>query len=300
MDEHRGRILIVDDEKTNRDILSLLLDKYDVFFAKNGAQTIKIASSDNPPDLILLDIVMPEMNGYEVCKILKANEQTKHIPIIFISVKSTTLEEAMGLEMGAVDYICKPFNPTIVKVRVNNHMELKKQRNILEALNITDALTGIFNRRRFDDYLEQQWQIASRTKGILSVVLMDVDKFKQFNDNYGHSVGDECLINIANALTKAVDRSIDLIARYGGEEFVAVLPATHCDGALQVAEKLRLAIEELKIPHLHSDCAEHVTMSLGVATFEGAADCDVPELIIRADKALYKAKQSGRNRVVLY
>jgi len=300
MINHRGRILIVDDEKTNRDVLSLLLGKYDTLFAKNGSQTLKIARSDNPPDLILLDIVMPDMDGHKVCKALKSDDQTKHIPIIFITVKSSMEEEARGLLLGAVDYIAKPFNPTIVKVRVNNHMELKKQRDLLETLNITDALTGIYNRRRFDEYLLQQWQITSRTKGCLSVILMDVDKFKQFNDNYGHSLGDDCLVDIAGALTEAVDRGIDLIARYGGEEFVAILPATDQQGALQVAEKLRLAVAELRIPHLFSGGANHVTMSLGVTTYDGCGGREPSTLVVEADEALYQAKQSGRDRVNFY
>lgn len=294
---HSGRILIVDDEKVNRDILSLLLEENETIAAKDGEQAIKRAMSSNPPDLILLDVVMPGMDGYEVCRHLKEDEKTKHIPVIFITVKSTVAEETKGLELGAVDYISKPFSPAIVKARVENHMELKKQRDLLEKLNVTDGLTGIFNRRHFDEYLEQQWRIASRTDSFLSLVMMDIDKFKQFNDNYGHAVGDECLINVAAALAQSADRDIDLIARYGGEEFVAVLPGTNHEGALQVAEEMRSKVEGLKIRHEYSTVNDHVTMSLGVATCQGVSNTQASSLVVKADKALYQAKDAGRNRV---
>ena len=222
----KGRVLIVDDEKINCIVLISLLEDYSTIIALNGEQAIQRALSDQPPDLILLDVNMPGLDGYEVCRLLKQNEKTKNIAIIFITVKATEAEEAKGLNLGAVDYISKPFSPAIVLARVANHMELKRQRDLLEHLHITDALTGIANRRRFDLSLAHEWKRVVRMKGCISLIMIDIDFFKQFNDNYGHAAGDECLKEVAVALDKACEREIDLLARYGGEEFVAVLPGT--------------------------------------------------------------------------
>lgn len=295
MHSERPRILIVDDEKVNITVLvALLEDQYDMLVAKDGEQALKRANSDTPPDLILLDVIMPGMDGYTVCETLKADPKTANIPVIFITVKSTEEEETRGFGLGAVDYISKPFSPAITKARVATHIELKQQRDILEQLNTTDGLTGIANRRRFDDYLDQCLKTAARTDSPMSLLLMDIDHFKPYNDNYGHQAGDDCLRQVAQALAASSTRTIDLIARYGGEEFAAILPGTDMDGALVVAENMRRNIEALALPHAHSGTAAHVTLSIGIAT--DSMDGPPLDLVKLADEALYRSKESGRNK----
>jgi len=292
----KGKVLIVDDEKINCSVLISLLDGYSTVVALNGEQAMQRALSDQPPDLILLDVIMPELDGYEVCRLLKKNEKTKNIPIIFITVKATEAEETKGLNLGAVDYISKPFSPAIVLARVSNHMELKRQRDLLEHLHITDPLTGIANRRRFDISLEHEWQRAIRMKGYISVIMIDIDYFKQFNDTYGHMVGDECLKKVAQALDKVCEREIDLVARYGGEEFVAVLPGTNIEGASIVAQAMKDCIIALEIPHQGSTIGDCLSISLGVSS-NSCIGIEAPQALLKkADEALYKAKTNGRNQ----
>jgi len=244
------KVLLVDDERINLKVLdSLLGPKYTVNLALNGEQAIKRAHQVPQPDLILLDIKMPGINGLEVCRRLKEETLTKHIPVLFLTALSSVEDERTGLELGAADYITKPFNPPVVLARVKNHLELKQQRDLLEQLTFMDALTGIANRRRFDQFLQFEWQRAIRQQQNLSLILLDIDYFKKFNDNYGHAMGDECLRKFGQALAHHMDRSTDLVARYGGEEFICVLPDTDHQGAMQVAESLRQEMLELAIPH---------------------------------------------------
>lgn len=292
----QATVLIVDDAKENITILAeLLRSDYKIRAATNGEKALEIVFSDNPPDLILLDVIMPGIDGYEVCKRLKADSQTKSIPIIFVTGKVNEEEEIFGFNMGAVDYIKKPFNAVIVKARVSMHVELKQYRDYLENMSYIDGLTGIPNRRKFDEYLESTWNLAIRASIPISMVMMDIDLFKQYNDNYGHQGGDTCLTKIAHALSSVIVRKTDFIARYGGEEFVCVLPNTDLDSAFIIAEKLRLAAVELKIPHALSSVGEFVTISAGVATMMPAKNSPNSELISSADKALYTSKKSGRN-----
>lgn len=295
MDKENAKVLIVDDEMVNIRVLVATLDGYECIIAKNGEKALSLAEGTAPPDLILLDVMMPEMDGYEVCRRLKQNPVTSGIPIIFITAKGTVDEETMGLEMGAVDYIAKPFSPSIVKARVANHVQLKKQRDLLERLNVTDQLTGISNRRCFDDTLSYECLSAIRSQMPLSVILLDIDYFKLVNDTAGHVFGDECLKKIARALAQATGRSTDLVARYGGEEFVVVLPATDFDGAFLAAEKMRTCVEDLNISHPAND--GNVTISLGVSTAICKEELKPETIIELADKKLYEAKESGRNRV---
>lgn len=301
MYETHGQVLVIDDEKVNCNVLVALLDDYKVIVAKNGEQALKRARANPPPDLILLDVVMPEMDGYEVCRSLKSDPLTQDIPIIFITVKATIEDEAEGLKMGAVDYISKPFSPAIVQARVANHMQLKKQRDILESLNVTDSLTNIANRRKFDRYMHHEWKTALRTSCPISLIIADIDNFKEYNDHYGHCAGDECLKAVAKALEEHADRDVDLVARYGGEEFGIVLPHTNLNGARYVADKMQAAIEALQIEHDYSTSgASIVTVSLGISTISAKADEGPKLLIERADKALYQAKKNGRNQVCEY
>ena len=220
-------ILIVDDSPENITVLGALLRAdYGIRVATNGDKALKIVDSDNPPDLILLDVMMPGMDGYEVCRTLKDNPLTRNIPIIFITAKCSEDDEVKGFERGAVDYVTKPFSPVIIKARVRTHLELKKYRDLLENTSYCDGLTAIANRRRFDEYYATMWSVSVRESLPLSLIMIDIDNFKRFNDGYGHQEGDACLIRIAQKLAASVRRKTDLVARYGGEEFVCVLPGT--------------------------------------------------------------------------
>jgi diguanylate cyclase (GGDEF)-like protein len=291
-------VLIVDDAKSNIAILAEVLKRdYKVRAATGGEKALEIAFSDNPPDLILLDVVMPGLDGYEVCTRLKASPQTKGIPIIFITGKESEEDEIRGFELGASDYITKPFNSVVVKVRVNTQAELKRNRDYMERISYLDGLTGIANRRKFNEFLDLSWNFAIRQSTSVALIMMDIDFFKAYNDSCGHLAGDACLISIAQTLAKTVTRKTDLTARYGGEEFVCVLPGTSLENAALVAEKLRLSVLELHIPHPNSAAANIVTISLGVVAMIPDKNISISLLIKAADKALYQSKDSGRNKV---
>ncbi|MBF0454106.1 MAG: PleD family two-component system response regulator [Magnetococcales bacterium] len=294
-----GTILIVDDERFNITVLKDLLDPhYDTMVAKNGKQALDRVASANLPDLILLDVMMPEMDGYEVCEQLKKEPRTAAIPVIFITALNQAGDESKGLKLGAIDYITKPFSPELVLLRVRNHIQFKLMSDQFRDMATLDGLTGIANRRRFDLFLEQEWRRAMRSRSPLSLILMDIDFFKPFNDNYGHSAGDECLKKVGKALHNTLTRSTDLVARYGGEEFVSVLPDTTLEGAIKFGELLRLSVSDLQVPHAHSQVTDHVTMSLGVVTLTPTQENKPEDLITSADEKLYLAKEQGRNRLV--
>lgn len=297
MNEMQQKILIVDDAPINIQILNeALKDRYRVFFATNGRDAIAQAASIMP-DMILLDIMMPEMDGYEVCRILKADPVSRDIPIIFITAMNQQENEAAGLELGAADYITKPFNPDLVRLRVRNQLELKRQRDLLSRLSFLDGLTGIPNRRAFDEYYDREWRRALRSQAETSIIMCDIDHFKSYNDSYGHLAGDDCLKKVSELLRSLLDRPADLVARFGGEEFICVLPETGLAGAAITAEKLREAVESMGIPHLYSPVAPVLTISLGVASVVPTAQMKSDDLIQFADAQLYLAKQGGRNRV---
>ena len=296
--EPKQTILIVDDVPTNIKVLGDTLKKeFAVRFATDGLKAIEIAQSSSPPDIILLDIMMPGMDGYEVCRRLKASEQTQHIPVIFITAMGQEADETKGLELGAVDYITKPFSLPVVRIRVKTHLELKRHRDMLERLSMLDPLTGIPNRRRFDETFELEWKRAERDASFLALIMIDIDFFKKFNDQYGHQIGDECLIQVAQSLVNSVHRPGDCVARYGGEEFACILPGTDIHGALRVAENMRDEVAELQIPHDQSSVAPYVTISLGAASILPARMNWPEKLLTGADHALYHAKDEGRNRV---
>ncbi|KJR41871.1 response regulator receiver modulated diguanylate cyclase [Candidatus Magnetoovum chiemensis] len=295
MDLNRQKVLIVDDIAINIKVLNeALQDDYSTYFATNGKQAVETASAIMP-DIILLDILMPDMNGYEVCACIRKDDTLKDTPIIFITSKDDQEDEASGLNMGAVDYISKPFNPMLVKLRVRNHLSLKKHRDMLNILASTDGLTEIPNRRAFDEYYIKEWNRAVRRKSSLSLLLIDIDYFKRYNDNYGHIQGDYCLKEAAQTLHNCLKRPADLFARYGGEEFVCLLPETDIKGAVFVGNEMRAAIEALKIPHGYSTAANIVTISLGGSEIKPTADVLPKTFLLYVDSLLYKAKQQGRN-----
>ncbi len=291
-------VLIVDDSPVNVQMLGQLLkDEWNVKVATNGKTALNIATSEDPPDLILLDVMMPEIDGYKICQILKASDDTKDIPIIFVTAMSQQEDEAKGLELGAIDYITKPYNVSIVKARVRNHLELKHYRDLLKDASLIDGLTGIPNRRRFDEVLKSEWKRAFRDKKPISVLMADIDYFKRYNDHYGHLEGDECLKRVAECLQNTLKRPADLAARFGGEEFVGILPATTAEGALKIAETYRESVEALQVEHQESPISDYVTISVGVATIMPSEEQGEEKLVRRADDALYEAKEAGRNQV---
>ena len=297
MKTERSKILIVDDSRTNIAIMKdILREDYEVFSALTGRDALEIARQESV-DLILLDVVMPEMDGYEICKRLKANPETKKIPIIFVTSMGEMDDETKGLELGAIDYMIKPVRTPIVKARVQNHLELKKHRDFLENLCLVDGLTGVWNRRYFDVLLDKEWRRALRGGVQLSVILTDIDFFKKYNDHYGHLAGDDCLRHVAQTLKASASRGGDMVARYGGEEFVVIAASVSIEAAQALAEKLRESIEMLKIPHATSAINDYVTISVGVATVIPEADMEAAGFLEKVDRALYLAKIGGRNRV---
>ncbi len=298
MNEARNKstILIVDDVPANIKVLGETLKAdYKIRLATDGEKALKMARSSSPPDLILLDIVMPKMDGYEVCKLLKKDTTTKNIPVIFITAMAEEEDETKGLAYGAVDYITKPFSLPIVKARIKTHLELKRHRDLLETLSTLDGLTAIPNRRRFDEILKIEWLRGLREASPLSLIMLDIDHFKLYNDNYGHIEGDDCLKKVARCLSTSMSRPGDFVARYGGEEFAVILPATDAEGAITVAATLLQRVTGLGIPHAHSPVAECISISIGVATMLPERDLSPTILIEKADRCLYSAKESGRN-----
>jgi diguanylate cyclase (GGDEF)-like protein len=294
-----SRLLIVDDDPSNIRLLASIFDEnYEILFATSGFQALQIAVKEQP-DLILLDVMMPEMDGYEVCRLLKADLLTQAIPVIFVTAHSEVKDEILGLEVGAADYISKPFCPAIVKIRVRNQIELKHAREKLTRLVITDGLTDIANRRYFDEQLAHEWHRAHRMNQPLALAMIDVDWFKKYNDHYGHQAGDDCLRQVAMVLTHSAKRDSEFVARYGGEEFALILPTTQNETALIVLENVCRALSDLELPHALSEFGR-VTISAGVAVCV-PNEHDSAEILVRhADEALYTAKHQGRNQAVLY
>jgi diguanylate cyclase (GGDEF)-like protein len=293
----KPRLLVVDDQPINIQVMyQAFAGNYQVFMATNGEQALAICKN-NPPDLVLLDVVMPGMDGFEVCTRLKADAATSHIPVIFVTAHNDASEEAHGLSVGAVDFIAKPVNPAVVRARVKTHLTLKFQSDVLRKLVFLDGLSGVFNRRYFDQQISIEWARSVRGNSPLSLILLDVDYFKLYNDHYGHQAGDDTLRMIALTLKSALRRPADLVARYGGEEFACVLPETSFEDAMNLAGELERKVRERAIPHATSPVNNVVTVSLGVATREGNSDGDAPMLIGLADNQLYNAKNTGRGRV---
>lgn len=291
-------ILIVDDEPINIKALQLVLgEEHDLAFATTGQMALRMAAESPQPDLILMDIVMPGLDGFEVCSRLKHDARTRNIPVVFLTARWETSEEARGLELGAVDYIRKPFSPPIIKARIRNHLELKKHRDLLENLSALDGLTNIPNRRRFDEIYAHEWNRSLRNKAPISLLFIDIDHFKNYNDAYGHLAGDDCLKAVARVLQSSLGRTADFLARFGGEEFIILLPETDQNGCRHLAEAIRRAVEKLGIEHKASPVAGHITVSIGAVTCSDITRCDSSTFLDHADRLLYQAKHEGRNQV---
>ncbi len=292
----RPRLMIVDDQPINlQTLFEIFKQDHEVFIATSGAQALELCYNI-VPDLVLLDIIMPDMDGLDVCRQLKANQITKDIPIIFVTSQDNPDDETRGLNAGAVDFISKPVNPAVVRARVKTQLTLKAQSDLLRSLVFIDGLTGVANRRHFNESLEAEWRRCRRMGSSLTIFLIDIDHFKLFNDNYGHQAGDFCLQSIAGILKNEIQRSHDMVARYGGEEFVCILPETKLSGAIQKARDMLRAVSMRAIPHKSSPTADIVTISLGAAICVPNHDHQPEELITLADTMLYQAKENGRNQ----
>ncbi len=323
MSDGRSNILIVDDKPNNLLVLKGLLETIDchIMTARSGNEALNMMQSYEFA-LVLLDVLMPEMDGFELAKRMRGSVRTKVIPIIFITANSIDQWSVFkGYEVGAVDYLLKPIEPVILRSKVRVFLDLYQQKKLLksqaklleskvnellllkevnchlESISALDGLTGIPNRRTFDQFIDMNWKNAIREQQPISVIMSDIDFFKAYNDTYGHLQGDDCLTLVAKALVSCLKRPNDLVARYGGEEFIALLPNTDKQGALRVAERMRRCIEKLAMKHDQSRVADCVTISLGVAEIIPQPFDSIVDFIKIADDALYVAKHEGRNRV---
>lgn len=293
-------ILIVDDMTTNLIILSdILKEDYNIKIAKSGTKAIEIVNSQDDIDLILLDIEMPDINGYEVLKILKNSDKTKNIPIIFVTAKSSEEDEEYGLNLGAIDYITKPYSKSIVKIRIKNQINLKLKTDMLEQLSMYDGLTNIKNRRFFDESFERIYNKSRRNNSNFALIMVDIDSFKPYNDNYGHGQGDVALKKVAISLQNSLKRANDLVARYGGEEFVIIIQDIDEDGLEKIAQNILESIKDLQILHEYSNTSPILTISMGISYYQSKDDIPKLKILMKADETLYKVKNSGKNNFLI-
>ena len=291
------RILIIDDSPTQADFLrSILCHNYDITIVNVAEEGLRCAK-DGSFSLILLDVVMPGMDGFDLLKKLQEEVVTRHTPVILITSLADEASEERGLTLGAVDYIRKPFRDSIVLARVNTHVKLYCYRIQVEQQAMVDQLTGVANRRRYDICCRNKWQDAIRLKAPISLCMFDIDKFKLYNDTFGHPAGDRVLAEVAQSVSRLLRRSTDFFARYGGEEFVAILLGDDAETAFSHMRKVRAAVEDKKIPH-NSDTSPWVTVSVGGVTVRPRYGDSYDTYLKIADTMLYDAKRFGRNQVV--
>jgi diguanylate cyclase (GGDEF)-like protein len=297
MEDKKNSILIVDDENMNLKVLTHILGlEYTIYTSNNGINAIEKAK-EYMPDLILLDILMPDMDGYVTLSELKKIKEVQKIPVVFITGLNSDEDEEKGLSLDAADYITKPFSAMIVKLRVRNQIQIVNQMRTIERLSMIDQLTNIPNRRSFDERLNMEWKQAIREQTPISILMIDVDKFKNVNDKYGHQQGDIVLQSIANTFSHSFRRPGDFAARWGGEEFVVLLPNTQFEGATEIAEKIRSDIENMLITG-SGGLNLSVTVSIGVNSLIPGQNDSVDAFLSSADNALYAAKDAGRNKVL--
>lgn len=291
-------VLIVDDAENTIANASLALDGMcEVICAKSGAKAIRLAA-EHRPDLILLSTSMPDMDGFEVISLLKTDRYTRAIPVVFMSKDDDEAEEAKSFASGAIDYITTPLSAAILQARVSIHLRANLQRKKLERLSQFDGLTGVLNRRIFDDFLRQCWSSMQNTDRSLSLLFIDVDNFKHINDTFGHLAGDDALRLVATTITQQIDRASDIVARYGGEEFACLLPDTDVEGARRLAEKIRAAVNRLEVGCSAVGTSKYLSVSIGIASTGCETYHNCQEMVASADRKLYAAKRQGRNTVV--
>ncbi|HET9956344.1 MAG TPA: diguanylate cyclase [Polyangiaceae bacterium] len=308
----KAKLLLIDDSEAQGNHIRSSLEHlgYSVEWARSGVEGLRLARTEKP-DLVLLDVVMADIDGFAVCRWLKMHADTRDIPIIMLTVRTALADRVEGLNVGADDYLAKPFETEELEARIfaslrakaanlelrERNQELEAMLHHVEALAITDPLTGLFNRRRFADVLKREYAVTRRYQNTLSCLLLDLDHFKRINDHYGHDAGDRVLKELAQKVAENL-REVDVPARYGGEEFAVLLPHTRKEDARIVAERLRRAIESIQLTF--DGKPERVTVSIGVAGNTDVASGKAEDLVKAADVALYEAKRLGRNRVVVY
>ena len=290
------KILIIDDSPVQAAHLKSILEKDYQITTVQEPQTGLDYAREQDFFFFLLDVVMPGMDGFVLLKKLQEEVATRHIPVILITSLSDIENEQRGLTLGAVDYIYKPFHPLIVKARVNTHIKLYQYRKQVEYQSMTDQLTGIANRRRYERVSMQKWQEAIRLKVPFSICMMDIDHFKKYNDTFGHPAGDTVITAVAATAGRYLRRNTDFLARYGGEEFVAFMLGDSSKQAFEQMRRVRGAVEELHIPHSGS-VSEWVTISVGGTTVVPKRGDSFGTYLKIADAMLYDAKRFGRNRV---
>lgn len=324
--EYNNHVLIVDDKPENLMVLEVLLEDIDcnVVKANSGNEALGLML-EYDFSLVLLDVQMPEMDGFETAELMRGSERTRYIPIIFVTaISKEKISIFKGYEVGAVDYLFKPIEPLILKSKVKIFMELSIQKRRLEEqaellelkvlelrelkndnfrlqnLSFHDGLTGIANRRSFDKYIDRAWKSAIRSNTAISLIMIDIDYFKMYNDNYGHLKGDDCLITVAQILASSIKRPMDFVARYGGEEFIFILPDTDSYGALNVAQNVKKNIADAAISHEFSLVSKHITISQGIVTAYPSKDDKIEQFIHNSDLSMYKSKELGRNLITVF
>ena len=304
----KAKVLLVEDDPIQAETTKEILQNvgYDVICANDGISAIKLVKTTKP-DIVLLDVILPGLDGYDVCRWLKLEESTKGIPVIMLTVKKELSDKISGLHIGADDYLPKPYNELELNARIYASLRTKALQDELRLKNkqledllykveymaITDVLTGLYNRRRFHDVLTREFDRSKRYATPFSMILLDIDLFKSVNDTYGHMMGDMVLKELPVIIQKSI-REIDTAARYGGEEFTIALPNTTKEDAVHVAERIRASTEK----HVFPDMQDHmITVSIGISGIPDKEIDSGDKLIQCADIALYKAKQNGRNRI---
>ena len=293
----QATILVIDDDRIALDLIMLTFNATaTVLTALNSENGLEIAVNEQP-DLILLDTLIQDVDGHEICSQLKSMPETENIPIIILSNSNQVEDELAALDKGAIDFVTKPVEAPILKARVANHLFQKRDRDQLKLMSSIDALTEVANRRRFDEYLHLEWRRAIRSKYPISLLMIDIDYFKSYNDTYGHQKGDECLKAVAGEIKHHLRRPSDMVARYGGEEFSVILPETPSYSASSLAKRIWSGVGNLNIEHTGSARVGHLTISVGAATTIPDENQSISQFIEISDKNLYKSKSEGRNRI---
>ncbi|MGH1469596.1 MAG: diguanylate cyclase [Cellvibrionaceae bacterium] len=301
------KILLVEDSATLRYTMSTFIKAagHEAVVAESGEQALQLVENTQV-DMVIMDVEMPGLNGFETTRLLRETFGKHWVPIIFVTGMSDDASFTEGIEAGGDDYMAKPVTPIILKAKIraleriqSMQQEMRRLNKELKALSQRDSLTNLYNRRAFEDLGSKQWQIQTRSHGPISVLMIDIDHFKQYNDHYGHQEGDTCLQKVSRILAATLNRPADILARYGGEEFIALLPDTNLKGARVIAEKLRLAIESMSISHEKSPGNKVISISIGGSAAEHLSGIQLNQLIKQADKSLYESKNNGRNRATI-
>ncbi|WP_027858851.1 diguanylate cyclase domain-containing protein [Marinobacterium jannaschii] len=300
------RILIVDDDKLIRSILIAVIEDsgHEVVAASHAREALAILK-DKPMDLVLTDVEMPDIDGFELTREIR-RQHSNWFPIIFLSGRTDEAHLSKGIDAGGDDYLTKPISPVVLSAKIHAMERIAQMKSALDEANIElqrlnriDSLTQVTNRHGLEQEMERAWRDQQRSQQELSMIMLDIDHFKLYNDNYGHQKGDECLKSVARILNGCLQRPRDLFARFGGEEFAAILPETPLEGARHLASRMLTQLEDANLPHEFSDSSSRVSVSIGVSSTKFSATSG-PKLLQQADEALYAAKHGGRNRVICY